>query len=188
MAQPPITPEAVAAIVAEVLRRVRAQAAASSARAPAAAAQSAAGVVLAERVLSLSILERLPPGTRQVILPPTAAVTPSARDHAREHGISIVRAGQSATLAPVVRPFVIAHADCPAVAVARCAAIARLVPTAQQLPPSGLADVLQAIATHTPDIWVTVELYPYRDRPDDAARAARAHLLGIAQAAGVEFA
>jgi len=50
------------------------------------------------------------------------------------------------------------------------------------------AAVLQAIATHTPDIWVTVELYPYRDRPDDAARAARAHLLGIAQAAGVELA
>jgi sugar phosphate isomerase/epimerase len=50
------------------------------------------------------------------------------------------------------------------------------------------AAVLQAIATHTPDIWVTVELYPYRDRPDDAACAARAHLLGIAQAAGVEFA
>jgi sugar phosphate isomerase/epimerase len=47
---------------------------------------------------------------------------------------------------------------------------------------------LAAIATHTPDIWVTVELYPYRDRPDDAARAARAHLLGVAQAAGVELA
>ena len=50
------------------------------------------------------------------------------------------------------------------------------------------AAVLQAIATHTPDIWITVELYPYRDRPDDAARAARAHLLGVAQAAGVEIA
>jgi hypothetical protein len=47
---------------------------------------------------------------------------------------------------------------------------------------------LAAIAAHTPDIWVTVELYPYRDRPDDAARAARTHLLGVAQAAGVELA
>jgi hypothetical protein len=35
---------------------------------------------------------------------------------------------------------------------------------------------------------VTVELYPYRDRPDDAARAARAHLLAVAAAAGVELA
>jgi hypothetical protein len=35
---------------------------------------------------------------------------------------------------------------------------------------------------------VTVELYPYRDRPDDAARAARAHLLAVAREAGVELA
>jgi sugar phosphate isomerase/epimerase len=44
------------------------------------------------------------------------------------------------------------------------------------------------IAACTPDLWVTVELYPYRDRPDEAARAARAHLLGCAAAAGVEIA
>jgi sugar phosphate isomerase/epimerase len=50
------------------------------------------------------------------------------------------------------------------------------------------AATLRAIAARTPDIWVTVELYPYRDRPDDAARAARAHLLAVAAAAGVELA
>jgi sugar phosphate isomerase/epimerase len=50
------------------------------------------------------------------------------------------------------------------------------------------AAVLRAIAAHTPDTWITVELYPYRDRPDDAARAARAHLLGVAAEAGVELA
>jgi sugar phosphate isomerase/epimerase len=50
------------------------------------------------------------------------------------------------------------------------------------------AGVLRAIATHTPDTWVTVELYPYRDRPDDAARAARAYLLTVARDAGVELA
>jgi sugar phosphate isomerase/epimerase len=48
--------------------------------------------------------------------------------------------------------------------------------------------VFRAIATHTPDLWVTVELYPYRDRPDDAARAARAHLLTCAANVGVELA
>jgi sugar phosphate isomerase/epimerase len=48
--------------------------------------------------------------------------------------------------------------------------------------------VFQAIATHTPELWVTVELYPYRDRPDDAARAARAHLLACAKSVGVELA
>jgi len=50
------------------------------------------------------------------------------------------------------------------------------------------AAVLKAIATHTPDLWVTVELYPCRDRPDDAARAARAHLLAVAADVGVELA
>jgi sugar phosphate isomerase/epimerase len=45
--------------------------------------------------------------------------------------------------------------------------------------------VFKAIATHTPDIWITVELYPYRDRPDEAARAAKAHLRSCAARAGV---
>ncbi len=48
--------------------------------------------------------------------------------------------------------------------------------------------VLRAIATHTPDTWITVELYPYRDRPDEAAKAARAHLLACGERAGVELA
>jgi len=48
--------------------------------------------------------------------------------------------------------------------------------------------VLRAIAAHTPDIWITVELYPYRDRPDEAATAARRHLLAAAAAAGVGLA
>jgi sugar phosphate isomerase/epimerase len=50
------------------------------------------------------------------------------------------------------------------------------------------AATLRAIAAHSPDAWVTVELYPYRDRPDDAARAARAHLLGVAAGVGVQLA
>jgi sugar phosphate isomerase/epimerase len=49
------------------------------------------------------------------------------------------------------------------------------------------AAVLRAIAATSPAAWVTVELYPYRDRPDEAARAARDHLLGVAAAAGVEL-
>jgi hypothetical protein len=47
--------------------------------------------------------------------------------------------------------------------------------------------VLRAIAEHSPGIWVTVELYPYRDRPDEAAVAARTHLLASASRAGVEI-
>ena len=49
------------------------------------------------------------------------------------------------------------------------------------------AGVLEAIAAHTPDIWLTVELYPYRDRPDEAARAARAHLTAVAATVGLEL-
>ena len=47
--------------------------------------------------------------------------------------------------------------------------------------------VLRAIAEHTPDLWITVELYPYRHEPDEAARAARAHLLACAARAGVSL-
>jgi sugar phosphate isomerase/epimerase len=45
--------------------------------------------------------------------------------------------------------------------------------------------VFRAIAAHTPDTWITVELYPYRDRPDEAASAARSFLRGAATRAGV---
>ncbi|NDC63419.1 MAG: sugar phosphate isomerase/epimerase [Planctomycetia bacterium] len=47
--------------------------------------------------------------------------------------------------------------------------------------------VLRSIAAHTPDVWITVELYPYRHEPDEAARTARAHLLGCAARAGVSL-
>ena len=49
------------------------------------------------------------------------------------------------------------------------------------------AGVFQAIAQHTPDTWITVELYPYREKPDEAAQAARAYLLAIARQSGVEI-
>ena len=45
--------------------------------------------------------------------------------------------------------------------------------------------VFRAIAEHTPDMWVTVELYPYRAKPDEAAKGARAFLLESAARAGV---
>jgi sugar phosphate isomerase/epimerase len=48
--------------------------------------------------------------------------------------------------------------------------------------------VFRAIATHTPDMWITVELYPYRDRPDEAASTARDYLLAAAARAGVSIA
>jgi len=48
--------------------------------------------------------------------------------------------------------------------------------------------VFAAIQQHTPGIWVTVELYPYRQQPDAAAQAARSYLQASAARAGVELA
>ncbi|NBX30549.1 hypothetical protein EBR04_08960 [bacterium] len=80
-------------------------------------------------------------------------MTPSARDHAKEAGIAIVRGGASPAAASAAppRPFLIAHAQCKADPAAKAAAIARAVPAAQQLPPSGLADVITTLATHDRD-------------------------------------
>jgi sugar phosphate isomerase/epimerase len=47
--------------------------------------------------------------------------------------------------------------------------------------------VFRAIAEYTPDMWITVELYPYRDRPDEAASTARSALLAAAARAGVNL-
>ena len=148
MARSPITTDTVRTIVAEVLRRVRAEASQAAPQRTASPVHSPvlAGVALADRVLTLGMLERLPPGTRQVTVPATAVVTPSARDHARDQGISIVRG--STTPSAAGRPFIVAHADCPTPVAPQCAAIARAVPAAQQVPPSGLSDVLQALAIH----------------------------------------
>lgn len=151
------TSDAVRRIVEEVLRRIAAEAtgpvrpaaAATSAPAPAATAAAGSTVTLSERVVTLDMLVRLPAGTRRVTLSPRAVVTPSARDHARDIGLEIVAAaGSAAATSAASRPFAIAHADCGGDASRRCAAIARAVPAAQQLPPSGLADVVAALAAH----------------------------------------
>jgi hypothetical protein len=106
--------------------------------------------VLAERIITLDSLARLPAGTRQVTVPPRAVITPSARDRAREMGLAIVSAPPAAAAPSIaaVRPVAVAHAECGGDAARRCAAIARGVPAAQQLPASGLRDVVAALAAH----------------------------------------
>lgn len=164
--------DAIRHLVEEVLRRIRTEAAAApaSSQHPAAAAPAssrhpapkspaapvqpaggaAAGASIGERVVTLELVARLPAGTRQVTVPARAVVTPSARDFARDKGIAIVHASAASAGTPAgsARPFVVAHADCVGDVAARAAAIVRSVPGAWQIPPSGLADVLQAIATH----------------------------------------
>lgn len=50
------------------------------------------------------------------------------------------------------------------------------------------AATLREIAATGYDGWVTVELYPYIDQPDDAARQARDYLLHVASSCGVPLA
>lgn len=161
----PIDRDTVQRLVAEVIRRIQAEAKAAlvaspvAHASPAAAAPAssygvpetkAAAATLADRVITLRSLERLPAGTRQVVVDGKAVITPSARDYAREAGIAIVRgaaAGSPASATPP-RPFLIAHAQCASDPAAKAALIARAVPGSQQLPSSGLADVITAFATH----------------------------------------
>ena len=151
-------PEVVRRLVAEVLRRIGASAPGSAA-APAALAQPGAvvasiappagGVLLAERVITLAVIEKLPPGTRQAAIAAGAVLTPSARDRAQELGIALVlapAAGAQAGAAAPPRPFLVAHAACTVAPLAKTAAIARAVPGVQQLPASGLADVVASLA------------------------------------------
>ena len=160
-AQSPATidPEAVRAIVAEVLRRIGAAPASArpavppTAPQPAASAAApvpvAAGVSIPGRVIAVAMLEKLPAGTDRVTVEATAVITPSAREHARDVGITIERApnvgGQPAAAS---LPFVVAHAECGGDPAARAAAIVRAVPGAAQLPATGLADVVTALALH----------------------------------------
>jgi hypothetical protein len=160
----PIDRDTVQRLVAEVIRRIQAEATATPAAPPAAPASPAAApassygapepkagaATLTGRVITLHAVERLPAGTRQVVVDSKAVITPSARDYATEAGIAIVRgaaAGSPVSTAPP-RPFLIAHALCGTDPAVKAAAIVRAVPGSQQLPSSGLADVITAIATH----------------------------------------
>ena len=164
--------DAIRLLVEEVLRRIRTEAAAApaSSKNPAAAAPASsrnqaaaapaasqpvaatAGATISERVVTLDMVARLPAGTRQVTVAPRAVITPSARDFARDKGIALLAAQAASAASAVVpaatRPVVVAHADCGGDGAARAAAVVRGVPGAWQIPASGLADVLAAIAVH----------------------------------------
>lgn len=147
-----VDPEVVRSIVSEVVRRIGRlpqapdPAVSTAAAAPAAVTASVRPTMVAGRVISLAMLERLPAGTGQVAVEPGAVLTPSARDHARERGLEIVRPAGQPAVGPATGPFLVAHAACEADAVSRAAAIVRAVPGSFQLPASGLEDVVAAVA------------------------------------------
>jgi hypothetical protein len=148
-----IDPETVRKLVAEVVTRIQTQASA----APAAAAQASSshgqpqqstGLTLTDTVITLATVERLPGGTKRAVIAAKAVITPSAREHARDHGIELVRGTPAAAATSAPAPFLVAQADCAADVKLRCAAIARSVSGGQQLPATGLADVVAALASH----------------------------------------
>lgn len=148
-----LDPEIVRRLVAEVVARIQPPApatplAASPATSTSGQPQQAAGLTLTDSVITLATVERLPAGTKRVVVTAKAVITPSAREHARDHGIELVRGTPAAAAASAHRPFLVAHADCAADVKPRCAAIARSVSVAQQLPATGLADVVTALAAH----------------------------------------
>lgn len=154
-----IDPEAIRVIVAEVLRRLGAAPksdlppaapAAAPASAPVATpVPAAAGVSIPGRVISVAQLEKLPASVTRIVVEAAAVITPSARDHARDQGLAIERAtpagGQPAAAGG---PFLVAHAECGGGAAARAATLAWAVPGGAQLPATGLADVVAALALH----------------------------------------
>jgi len=152
---PHLDAAAIKSLVEEVVRRIRAgdgSQAAQPASRPGSVADAttpAGRVPLADAVITLAHVERVPAGTRELAVSARAVITPSARDRAREAGITFVRhAGAAAAVASPSRPFVIAQADGRGDATGRAAAIARLVPHAQRLPATGLADVVATLALH----------------------------------------
>jgi hypothetical protein len=144
-----LNPEVVRHLVAEVVARIQTQpAAASSASSSYGQPQQAAGVTIADSVITLATVERLPSGTKRATITAKAVITPSAREHARDHGIELVRGTPAAAATSAPRPFLVAQADCAADVKPRCAAIARSVSGGQQLPATGLADVVATLAAH----------------------------------------
>ena len=163
MNAPTFTPDQIAAIVREVLRRIRADLrpagamppaapaapALPGAKAPAAGPSTMAGAFgLAEKLVTATI----PAGTKTILLRHDALITPSGRDAARAAGWMLVRGakGAQATLgaAPAGRPFFIAAAECPGDSATRTAGLVRTLPGAQQLPATGLTDVVASLGLH----------------------------------------
>lgn len=133
-------------LVEEVLRRLGA----TGHVAPAAGDGPAGAAVLTESVIALSHVERLPPGTTEVVVNASAVVTPSARDRARERGIAVLRSAAPSgggVASSTLTPFVIAEADLSGNAAGgRAAAIARAVPGAERLPAARLSEVMAVLA------------------------------------------
>ncbi len=144
-----LTPQDIARLVGEVISRIHRETAKAGQPAVAAvpAPAAVATVTLTDRVVSAELLEQLPADTTAVQLPRRAVITPSARDIARDRGISLVPAATQPA-AGAARPLIIARAECEADCSALTARLNRAIPASQQIPAAGLASGLTTLADH----------------------------------------
>ncbi|RLS30677.1 MAG: hypothetical protein DWH79_10250 [Planctomycetota bacterium] len=167
-AAPTFSPDQIAAVVREVLRRLGIDgtplalpvplapstpvARPQSPPAPFVRALSISGTpAIADKVVTGATLAGLPADTKSVTVRHDAVITPSARDRARESGFAIIRqvkGGSAAAAGKLPRPFFVATAECAGDVSGRSASVVRAVPGAQQLPATGLSDVIAALALH----------------------------------------
>jgi hypothetical protein len=158
----------VARITAEVVRRVSASTQAQVAAAPprdatgARAEPSAStvpreppvpsaptGHLLAEKVITLAIVSKLPADLTLVTVRHNAVLTPSAREWLADHRVGVQRAAIAAGGAAIVAAspaFLVGGCDLPGRTVGQAAAVVRAVPNAQQLPSTGLSSLVTAFA------------------------------------------
>lgn len=146
-----VSQQDVARLVTEVINRIRQQNAPNqhTGPSPGMATQPNPGstVRITDRVIGADTIARLPANTSQLKLPHRVVVTPSARDAARERGISLVPETEPATVASS-RLLVIARVECRTDVSSLAATISRAVPASQQLPAAGLTSVLASLADH----------------------------------------
>lgn len=87
MSTPPLDSAAVQALVAEVIRRITTASPRSTplpaAITPPIVAAAARDLTIADRVITLAHLERLPAGVGTVVVQAQAVITPSARDRTK---------------------------------------------------------------------------------------------------------
>ncbi len=147
----------VARIAADVVRRLTAGAASHGTSPPAAPAAAsmqaaeppAAAPMLAEKVVVLASVAKLPRDLREVTVRHDAVLTPSAREWLTDRRITFRRMAQAATSAAAEAgspAFLVAACDLPGRCVAQAAAVARAVPHGQQLPAAGIASLVDAFA------------------------------------------
>ncbi|MGA0041232.1 MAG: hypothetical protein ACO3NZ_15420 [Pirellulales bacterium] len=150
--QPAELNELVAAIAADVLRRLAPASVLPASASPQAVTTSVAeerGPLLSDKVVALAAVSKLPSDLTAVTVRHDAVLTPSAREWLRDHKVRVHRATAAAANSGAVATapaFLVAAYDLPSRPAGQAATIVRAVPNGQHLPSAGLAAIVDAFA------------------------------------------